>query len=66
MPALGAGIYAFLHVAKKGVDTRDKPAHDEVGNGCFIGRRVILKAVAGFRHDHAKMMAVRRSINDLA
>jgi hypothetical protein len=29
MPALVAGIHAFLPDAKQGVDGRDKPGHDE-------------------------------------
>jgi hypothetical protein len=28
MPALVAGIHAFLSIAKQGVDGRDKPGHD--------------------------------------
>jgi hypothetical protein len=32
MPALVAGIHVFMHQQEQGVDGRDKPGHDGIGD----------------------------------
>jgi hypothetical protein len=45
MPALVAGIHAFLSSGKQGVDGRDKPGHDDLS---FVVMAISLKGARSF------------------